>query len=510
MGRTVLETKGIEKWFPGTRALRGVDFNLEAGEIHLLLGENGAGKSTFLKILAGVFPPDRGEIQLEGRRVHLPSPQAAASLGIALVSQELSLVPHLSVAENILLGRWPRARWGGLDWAQAQALAQNLLKDLGLSGIDPRAEVASLNLAQRQLVEIARALARNPKVLLLDEPTSALGEEEQRVLFSVLQKLREQGVAIVYTTHKLREVFLVGDRVSIFRDGLRVATMPVREVRGEEILVELMIGRRLGSVQGALKDPSAPSAQALLEVEDLESPPEVKGCSFVLRKGEVLGVFGLAGSGHSELAQALFGLRPRTRGRIRLLGKEVNPRSPQEAIRLGLAYVPKNRQEAILPLLPAPANVTLVAVACRPVWGLVSPSWENRVALELLRSLGLSPLDPDRPARLFSGGNQQKIVLARWLLSEARVFLLDDPARGVDVGAREEMLRIFSRLAQEGRSLLFISSEPRELLAIAHRILVFQEGRIVAVLPGERATEEALFHAAMAGSSPPSMGKEVS
>lgn len=507
MGKVVLETKGIEKRFPGTWALRGVDFALEAGEVHLLLGENGAGKSTFLKILAGVYPPDKGEIYLEERKVRLPNPQAAASLGITLVSQELTLVPHLSVAENIVLGRWPRSLWGGVDWAQARTLARSLLEELGLPELDPEVEVASLSLAQKQLVEIARALVRRPKVLLLDEPTSTLGEEEQRLLFSVLRRLREQGVAIVYTTHKLREVFIVGDRVSVFRDGLRVATLGVQEVEGEEALVELMIGHRLTKAQEVHR---ASEDKVLLEVEGLESPPEVRGCSFALHQGEILGVFGLAGSGHTELVQTLFGLRPRARGKVRLLGREVHLKSPFEAVRQGLAYVPKNRQEALLPFLPPPPNVTLVAVARKPPWGWVHPGWEEGVALELLRSLGLSPLDLVRPARLFSGGNQQKIVLARWLLSGSKVFLLDDPARGVDVGAREEMLRIFRRLAQEGRSLLFISSEPRELLEVAHRILVLRGGRIVAALPRERATEEGLLRAAMMDPTPSSVGKEVS
>lgn len=500
----VLEVKGLEKRFPGVDALKGIDLTLVAGEVHILLGENGAGKSTFLKILSGVLQPDKGEIYVGGRRVLIPDPQVAKRLGIALVSQELSLVPYLSVAENIVLGDWPLTLWGGVDWRRVWLMTRKLLQELGVGDLDPRTPIADLGLAERQVVEIARALGRRPKILLLDEPTSALSERERSFLFSVLRRLREQGITVLYTTHKLDEVLQIGDRVTVFRDGSRVATLRREEIADESELIELIVGHKLFRMQRNIA--FSRDTDVILEVRGLKALPEVREASFVLRRGEILGIFGLAGSGASELIQSLYGVKAWSEGSIKLGGRVLQKLTPAQANRLGLGYVSGKRQEALIPHLPPPPNVALATVALRPLWGRVSPAWERKETAHWAKKLGLIPLDLDRPVRFFSGGNQQKLVLARWLMRRAQILLLNDPTRGVDVGAREEMLRIFRELAQEGKSIIFYSSEPRELHRVADRVLVMHRGRIIAELSGEEASEEALLREALRSGAGPQLG----
>lgn len=486
----MLQLVGIHKSFPGVHALRGVSLELQPGEVHILLGENGAGKSTLLKIAGGALSKDTGQIHVHGRRVELRSVQHARSLGIGMVHQELSLVPDLSVAENLQLGQWPR-RWLGLvDWREMRVRARRVLGDLEVP-LDPDRPVRELSIAERQLVEIARVLGLEVRILLLDEPTSALPEGDRKRLFRILRELRNRGVAVVYTSHRLAEVWEIGDRVTVLRDGQAVGTFPVQEV-DESLLVRLMVGRTL---QEHFPKAQVPLGPPVLEVSDLHAGI-LSGVSVQVRAGEIVGVFGLRGSGRSTLARALFGLERIRSGTIRINGRPVEIRSPQDAIRAGLGYLTEDRREGLVPLLPVPPNVTLASLARFVRRGFLDLSGERDVTLRLMEALAIHPPLPWRPALHFSGGNQQKILLARWLASGARVLVLDEPTRGIDVGAKSEVFALVGQLVQKGVGILLLSSEIPELLAVADRILVLRSGRLTAEFPRGEATQEAILRAA--------------
>jgi len=490
----ILTGQAIDKKFPGVHAVKQVDLDIYPGEVHILLGENGAGKSTLLKVFSGVHSPDGGRIRVQGQEFARLTPRQAQGLGIGMVYQELSLVPSLTVAENILLGRWPRTRLGPLDWKKCYArAAEELLDRLGLC-VPVKALVKDLPVSERQLVEIARILSWNPRILLLDEPTSALSTAERERLFGILRRLQEErGAAVVYTTHRMAEVSVIGQKVTVLRDGAKVGTVPAREAT-EDGLIEMMIGRRLS---GATSRASAEKGDTALEASGLTVPRKLHNVSFSLRSGEILGVFGLLGAGQKELARAILGLEHLTGGTIRLNGKAVRVRTPSDAIRRGIGYLPSNRQDALVPMLSIPPNITLARVALSGLFRRVSPSRERQQALEYVRQLNIVPPILDRPVLYLSGGNQQKVVLARWLHSGARLLVLDDPTRGIDVGAKEQVYDLMNKLAQQGIAILFISSESRELLAMADRILVLREGSLVAEYNQHEANEEALLRSAM-------------
>ncbi len=481
---------GIHKTYPGVYALRGVDLDLRPGEVHILLGENGAGKSTLLKIAGGALRKDAGEIYVQGRRVDLRSVQHAHQLGIGMVHQELSLVPDLSVAETLLLGRWPRRRFGLVDWNQVRAQARRMLTDLEVP-LDPDRPVRELSIAEQQLVEIARVLGRHVRILLLDEPTSALPEGDRKRLFRVLQELRHRGVAVVYTSHRLAEVWEIGDRVTVLRDGQVVGTFAVHEV-DESLLVRLMVGRTL---QEQFPKAHVPPGPPVLEVSELHAGI-LSGVSFQVRAGEIVGVFGLRGSGRSTLARALFGLERIRSGTVRVQGTPVEIRSPQDAIRAGLGYLTEDRREGLVPFLSVPPNVTLASLHRLVRRGLLDRAAERTLALQLMDALTIQPPLPWRPVLYFSGGNQQKILLARWLASGAQVLILDEPTRGIDVGAKREVFALIGQLVQRGVGILLLSSEIPELLAVADRILVLRSGRVTAEFSQAQATQEAILRAA--------------
>jgi ribose transport system ATP-binding protein len=493
--RLLLRMEQIDKRYPGVHALDHVDFDLYEGEVHVLLGENGAGKSTLVKILSGAVPRDSGRIFIGDhaglQEVPEITPEHAKDLGIGMVYQELSLVPALSVAENIFLGRLPRTRWGRVNWSQTYARAQQRLQDLGVS-IDPRAQVRKLSVAEQQLTEIARVLESHPRILVLDEPTSALSDTERMRLFEIIRRLRERGVGIIYISHRLAEVFAIGDRVTVLRDGRRIATLPVTEV-DEDKLIQMVVGRKLAEQYPRR---SSGRGEVLLKVEELSLPGMLHNISFELRRGEILGVFGLMGAGQNELARTICGLEPSYTGRIVVAGKAVAVRRPWDAIRLGIGLLPRDRRDGLVPMLPIPPNITLGQLCLQSPFHTLNLREEMQIAREYVERLRIQPPILNRPVLYLSGGNQQKVTLARWLCSNARVLVLDDPTRGIDVGAKAEVFALMEELAKAGTGILFVSSEMEELLVMADRILVLRRGAVSAEYQRGEATQEDLLRSA--------------
>jgi ABC-type sugar transport system ATPase subunit len=475
------------------RALQGVDLGVERGEVHALLGENGAGKSTLMKVVAGAVTPDAGQMTVGGSPVPLGSLEAARASGVALVYQDLSLVPQLSVGENVLLGRWPTTRWRTVAWEELHAAARRHLGRIGLD-VDPRRRVDELGMAERQLVEIAKALSGDVRVLLLDEPTSALSDPEARRLFGIVRDLTASGVAVVYVSHRLPEVLDIADRISVLRDGQLVGTVRAAEV-DEARLAKMMVGRTLG---GGAAAPAAPpagnGAPAALRARGLARPPRLKPVDLELRAGEVVAVFGLVGSGRTRLARTLFGLEPATGGTLEVAGRPVSVRAPADAIALGIGYLGEDRAAGIVPRMTLAENITLASLPRLGRGVLLATGQERQLARRFADELGIrAPLE--RRAGTLSGGNQQKLVLARWLCSGARVLVLDDPTRGIDVGAKEEVFRLVRRLAGDGAAILYLTSETREARELADRVLVMAGGRIVRSVDPD-APEEELMAAA--------------
>jgi ABC-type sugar transport system ATPase subunit len=484
----LLKVEQINKRFPGVHALDHVDFDLYEDEVHILLGENGAGKSTLVKILSGSLPPDEGRMFIRGKEIHDLTPERAQELGIGMVYQELSLIPSLSVAENILLGQLPRTRLGIVDWPEMIRQAEQSLAALGVK-IDPRVKVRQLGVAEQQLTEIARVLTRQPKILLLDEPTSALSDTERGRLFEIIDRLRRGGVGIVYISHRLAEVPLIGQRVTVLRDGHLVGTLPVEET-DEDTLVHMMVGRQLAE---QFPKQSVPLGEPALRVEDFSVDGVLHQLSFDLRRGEILGIFGLMGAGQMELARGLFGLMPRSSGRTYVDGREVHIRYPSDAIENGLGLLTRDRREGLVPMLPIPHNITLANLGQVSIFRLLNLGSEWETAAKYRRDLRIQTPSLNRSVLYLSGGNQQKVVLARWLCSESKVLIFDEPTRGIDVGAKAEVFALMNRLTQRGVGIIMISSEMPEILAMADRILVMKGGRFTAEYAAGEATQEQLL-----------------
>jgi ABC-type sugar transport system ATPase subunit len=470
----LLRLHQVSKTYPGVQALAGVDFDVDAGEVHALLGENGAGKSTLMKVIAGSVRPETGSMTLDGEDVAFGSPEHARQRGIAIVYQELSLVPPLSVAENVFLGRWARTA-GIVNWNTVERSAQAALAQVGFAG-NPDRPVARLGMAERQVVEIAKALAHDARVLLLDEPTSALSDREARRLFEIIRDLTGSGVAVVYVSHRLSEVLQIADRVTVLRDGRRIETVAARTVN-EAALARMMVGHELESDVGPR---GRSEANVVLRTRGLARPPRLKPIDLDLRAGEIVAIFGLVGAGRTRLARTLFGLEPATEGTIELDGTNVLIDSPAKAIRRGIGYVGEDRSTGIVPRMSIAANITLASLDRISRAGVIDFDEERRVANGYVRELTIRTSSIDRRAGTLSGGNQQKSVLARWLCTDARILLLDDPTRGIDVGAKEEVFRLVRRLADEGVAILYFTSELKEARALADRVLVMAGGEIVA------------------------------
>lgn len=490
----VLAANGITKRFGGVVALNGASFACEAGEIHALLGGNGAGKSTLVKILTGVQPADAGTITLKGQPVDFSDPAAASAAGIVPVFQELSLIPDLTVAENLFMGREPR-RFGLMDRRAMRRAAAELLESLRFPPIDPAAAVRDLPLAERQLVEIAKAIGRRPDVLILDEATSALGAQEVERVFATLRTLREQGMAIVFISHRMEEVRALCDRATIFRDGQDVATVNVADTDPEEI-VRLMIGRQLEEVFPP--KPPAHEDAPILRVENLRWEPALRGISLTLHRGEILGLAGLEGQGQGDLLLALFGVYAGATGSVQVDGRPLHLGSPAAAMAAGLALVPEDRktQGLILPL-SVRENISLPVLPKLSHGGVIAPELERRTTHEMIGRLSIKTASSDTPVRFLSGGNQQKVAIAKWLTTQAQIYLMYDPTRGIDVGTKQEIYRLMRSLADEGRAILFFSTDLAEIIGLCDRALVMYEGAVVRELAGDELTKEALIAASL-------------
>ena len=486
---SIVELHGIAKSFAGFPALKGVSFDVRAGEVHALLGENGAGKSTLIRIISGVHAPDRGEVRIGGEVVRLSSPRDARRRGIATVYQELLLFPELSVAENIFLGNAPRTRWGRLDWAAMRAKARALLEELDSRDLDVDAKVGGLSVASRQRVEIAKAISQDPRVLVMDEPTTSLAEGDVSRLMAIMRRLRERGVGIVYVSHRLREIFALADRVTVLRDGACIGTRPIAEVT-EAALISMMVGR---SIDQLFPKVDAPRGRTLLELRNLSYRRAVRHVSLTVRQGEILGIAGLVGSGRTELALTIFGITPATSGEILVDGKPVVIDGPRVARDLGIAYIPEDRGlQGLIRAQSLRENVSL-PVLDRISWAtIVDRRGEERRAREAIDRFGIRARGTEQIARQLSGGNQQKVVVAKWLGTEPRILIMDEPTRGIDVGAKAEIHALMGKLAQQGLGIVMISSELPEVLGMADRVLVMSGGRIVAAFERADATPDAV------------------
>jgi len=483
---------GIRKAFPGVVALDGVDLTLHRGEVHMLLGENGAGKSTLMKILSGAYRKDEGRIAVDGKDVEIQSPRDALALGIRVIYQELNLVPHLSVAENIFLGAAPTRGLGVIDWRRLSAAASQLLSELGMN-LSPDTPLDQLSLAQRQMVEIAKALKDEASILVMDEPTSALTSREVDQLFALIARLTGRGVAVVYITHRLDEVYRIGQRVSVLRDGRLVTTQLLSAVTVAE-LVRLMANREVG--EHFPKQRTAPGRE-LLRVEGLGRRGALSDISFCLRAGEVVGIAGLLGAGRSELARVLAGADRSDAGSIHCHGQATRFRTPADAIRLGIGLLPEDRKaEGLVAGLTVARNTALPHGRRLARAGFLPGGCEERLAEPIVRDLRVKAT-PTQEVRLLSGGNQQKVVLGKWLAGDAHIFIFDEPTRGVDVGAKVEIYNLMNRLTASGAGIIMISSELPELLGMSDRILVMCRGRIHAEFSAADATQERVLSAAL-------------
>jgi len=498
---SLLCADGITKDFPGVRALEDVSFDLKEGEIHALVGENGAGKSTLIKILSGVIPSSefQGRILQEGAPTHFVTPRDAEVAGIAVIHQELALVPHLSVGENILLGNEPHRR-GVIDSDRLFSGARDALERLGLD-IDPRLELSRLSVGLKQLVEIAKALHKDARILILDEPTSALSEEETRLLLSLVRDLSSQGTSVIYITHKLEEVFEIADRITVLRDGCSVACGR-REDWNRDLVVHHMVGRPLRELYpGRRREPAEPVLEVdNLTVRDPRNPDRdcLREISFHVCAGEVLGIAGLMGAGRSELLSTIFGYPPGPfHGVVRVGGQPVTIRSPGDAVRNGIAMVPEDRgTQGLVQIASVLENLTMSHLKRFCTGGIIDRHLEYQQSMSQSRTLRIKTSSILVPAATLSGGNQQKVVLGKWLLHPPRILLLDDPTRGIDVGAKVEIYNLIDRLASDGLAVVFVSSELPEVLGVADRILVLREGRPAGEFRSDETTQEMIMEAA--------------
>ncbi len=491
---------GITKSFPGVRALDGVALEVLPGEVHCLLGQNGAGKSTLIKVLAGVHQPDGGEITWQGEQVTLRSPIAAMRRGIATIYQELDLVTHLSVAENVFLGHEPTSAGFVVRGREARVATGKLLKRLGHPEIDPGTLVGELSAAHQQIVSMARALSHEVRLIVMDEPSAALDPDEVENLFRIVGDLTSDGVAVVYISHRLEEIRRIGDRVTVLKDGRAVAVgLPAKTTPTSEV-VALMTGRNVEYIFPE-RSSGAADGKVLLKTEGLSRKGEFEPLDLEIRTGEIVGLAGLVGSGRSEILETIFGARKASSGRVLVDGQELKPGSVRAAVRSGLGLAPEERKaQALLMLESVTRNVSVSSMSRYARGGWLNRGAEFVAAQKAVRELSLRPDNPAVPVRTLSGGNQQKAVLARWLLRGCKVLLLDEPTRGVDVGARAELYAVIRRLADDGLGVLLVSSEVPEVLGLADRVLVLREGRVVHESPAQDLDEHRVLDLVMEGS----------
>lgn len=490
----ILELKDISKTFPGVKALDQVQFNIYPGEVHALLGENGAGKSTLIKTISGVHKPDSGSIEISGKTVQFNNPRDAQKHGIATIYQELLLYPELTVAENIFMGHAPKKFPGVIDWQQVETKSREILASLDVHDIDVSQKVGSLNVGNRQRVEIAKALSQDARILIMDEPTAALTEADVERLFNIVRLLSERGVAIIYISHRLVEIFELADRVTVLRDGQYVDTRSVAET-SEDQLISLMVGR---TIDNLFPKEDAEIGEIALEVRNLNRTPHTRNVNLTLRAGEIVGIAGLVGSGRSELAQVIFGHTPAESGEIFINGTSTQVKSPEHAMRLGIAYVPEDRgSQGLIREMRIRENISLSILKILSKFSFINRNAEYSLAENSIDQFSIRAYSTEQVVGKLSGGNQQKIVISKWLATNPRVLIMDEPTRGIDVGAKSEIHRLMSQLAQQGLAILMISSELPEILGMSDRVLVMRGGTIVAEYARHEATQEKIAGAMM-------------
>jgi ABC-type sugar transport system ATPase subunit len=486
----LLRMEDISKSFPGIRALREVNFELWPKEVHVLVGQNGAGKSTLIKILSGAYRPDGGKISIDGKPIEHLSPHSARELGIATIYQEFNLIPDLSVAENIFLGSFPtKGKWfAHLDFGKMRKDARAFLNRLGMD-VDPDVPVRSLSVAQNQLVEIAKALSVRARIIILDEPTATLTNREISRLFDLIVQLKDEGIGLIYISHRLEEVKAIGDRVTVLHDGVKVGTWGAKAISPEE-LIRAMVGREVETQAG----PASRPGEIVLELKGVSREAILQDIRFQMRKGEILGVAGLVGAGRTELARAIFGADPIDQGEVWIEGRRIRHPSCKGSVRLGLGFLPEDRKtEGLILNFGVQQNISLSSLGKVSRLGFIKRKVEKSAAQKAVQELSIRTGSPSTPVRFLSGGNQQKVVLAKWLFTEAGILIFDEPTRGIDVGAKEEFYRLIQGCAEAGTAVLFISSELSELIRLCTRLLVMRGGRIVGEIPQKDFSEERIL-----------------
>jgi monosaccharide-transporting ATPase len=505
----ILEVREVTKRFPGVVALDSVSFQLRAGEVHALVGENGAGKSTLIKVITGVYRPDGGQVLFGGEEVSFASPREAQKAGISTIYQEINLIPLRSVAQNIFLGREPRTSFGLTDKGRMNREAEEILERYGIEA-DVTAPVRSLGVAVQQMVAIAKSVSMEARVVIMDEPTSSLEAHEVETLFRVIRQLREDGVGIVYVSHRLEELYEICERVTVLRDGKVVYVGGLADLPRLE-LIATMLGREVPEVEqrtAAHEAREAKVGEPVLEAHNLTAHHAPKGVSIEVRRGEVVGLAGLLGSGRTETAKAIFGAQPLDSGTVEIDGQDVNPDSPGEAIKSGLAFLPEDRKaEGIISDLSVKENIITAALPRLSRGGFVSKKEQDELVERFMTRLNIKASSPDQPVGELSGGNQQKVMLARWLCLEPKVLILDEPTQGIDVGAKAEVQQLIAELAEQGLGVIMIDSEPEEILEGSDRIVVLRDGAVAGTLSGDELTEENLV-GAIAGSEPSQSKKD--
>ncbi len=494
--KPVLEMRGIAKTYPGVVALSGVDFDVRPGEVHALVGENGAGKSTLMKILAGADTKDSGRILLDGSEVSISSPQEAMQLGISIIYQEFNLVPYMNAAENIFLGREPSSAMPGvIDFKTMYSDAEAIIRELGVA-VDVHAPMNQLSVAQQQMVEIAKATSRKSRIIAMDEPSATLTDHELENLFALIRRLKAEGVSIIYISHRLEEIFAICDRVTVMRDGAWVATKNVADTDRDD-MIKMMVGRELTDI---IPKVATEHGEVALELRNLSRVGVLKDISFTVKRGEILGIAGLVGAGRSEVARAIFGADPIDSGEILIDGKSVKIRSPKHAISLGVGLVTEDRKALGLVLgMAIRENISLANLGALSKLGFISRGKEREVARGYVDDVLIKTPSVEQAVQNLSGGNQQKVVLAKWLFTKSKILIFDEPTRGIDVGAKTEIYQLMNRLAESGVAIIMISSELPEVLGMSDRILVMHEGEIAGELTREQATQEQIMQLATGG-----------
>ncbi len=492
---TLVTMTGIEKRFPGVYALKSVNFELKSGEVHALMGENGAGKSTLMKILSGIYEKDSGSLQVLGEETELDGPRAAQDLGIGIIHQELSLMNDLTVAQNIFIGREPRKTFGRLDETALNRKTEEIFSSMNLT-LDPKTVVGELTIAKQQMVEIAKALSYKSRILIMDEPTAALNDAEIAELFEIIHQLKSDGVGVIYISHKMDELKKIADRVTVMRDGAYVGTVQAADTPVSKI-ISMMVGRELSNE--AVEVPDLSKAETVLDVNGLNRGREIQDVSFSVKKGEILGFAGLMGAGRTEVARAIFGADPRDSGEIRVHGKTCAISKPADAVKAGIGYLSEDRKHFGLATgMDVRTNIALASLdRFSGRSGVLREDDMRRTAQAYIQKLEIRTPSDRQEVRLLSGGNQQKVVIAKWLYRDCDILIFDEPTRGIDVGAKSEIYKLLKKLASEGRAIIVISSELPEIMRLSHRIAVMCEGRLTGILPGgEKTTQEEIMHLA--------------